>query len=73
MTAEMIHRRVPAPLMTERPGAAAQRADRIIVPGRCRGDIDALSAHFGIPVQRGPEELKDLPRFFDRAAQAGAT
>ncbi len=22
-----------------------------------------------MPVQRGPEELKDLPRFFDRAAQ----
>jgi dihydropteroate synthase-like protein len=28
-----------------------------------------LSAHYGVPVQRGPEELKDLPRFFDRAAQ----
>ncbi len=69
MTAEMVRRRVPAPLMTERPGAAAQRADRIIVPGRCRGDIDALSAHYGMPVQRGPEELKDLPRFFNRAAK----
>jgi dihydropteroate synthase-like protein len=46
------------------------QADRIIVPGRCRGDLDALSRHFGLPVQRGPEELKDLPRFFDRAAQA---
>ncbi len=37
-----------------------------IVPGRCRGDLEALSAHYGVPVQRGPEELKDLPRFFDR-------
>lgn len=58
MTAEMIRRRVAAPVA----------ANRIIVPGRCRGDCDALSAHYGIPVQRGPEELKDLPRFFDRAA-----
>jgi dihydropteroate synthase len=58
MTAEMIRRRVPAP----------NEADRIIVPGRCRGDLDALTRHYGIPVERGPEELKDLPRFFDRAA-----
>lgn len=59
MTAEMIRRRVSLPV----------QASRIVVPGRCRGDLDALGAHFGIPVQRGPEELKDLPRFFDRAAK----
>ena len=59
MTAEMVARRVPAPV----------QADRILVPGRCRGDLDALTQHYGIPVQRGPEELKDLPRFFNRAAQ----
>lgn len=59
MTAEMIARRVPGPV----------RADRILVPGRCRGDLDALTQHYGIPVQRGPEELKDLPRFFNRAAR----
>ena len=59
MTADMIRRRVETPV----------KADRIIVPGRCRGDLDALAAHFGIPVQRGPEELKDLPRFFNRAAK----
>jgi hypothetical protein len=59
MTAEMIGRRVAAPVA----------ADRIIVPGRCRGDLDALTAHYGIPVERGPEELKDLPRHFNRAAR----
>jgi dihydropteroate synthase-like protein len=59
MTADLIRRRVEPPV----------HAQRIIVPGRCRGDMDALSAHYGMPVQRGPEELKDLPRFFDRAAQ----
>ena len=59
MTADMIRRRLALPV----------HADRILVPGRCRGDMDALSAHVGIPVQRGPEELKDLPRFFNRAAQ----
>lgn len=60
MTADMVRRRLPVPVV----------ADRIIVPGRCRGDVEALSAHYGLPVQRGPEELKDLPRFFNRAAKA---
>lgn len=59
MTADMIRRRVAAPV----------QAGRMLVPGRCRGDLDELSLHYGIPVQRGPEELKDLPRFFDRQAR----
>ncbi len=59
MTAELIRRRVALPVA----------AHRIIVPGRCRGDLDALTQHFGVPVQRGPEELKDLPRHFKRAAR----
>jgi dihydropteroate synthase len=69
MTADMIGRRVAKPVVTE--GAdGARAADRIMVPGRCRGDLDALTAHYGIPVVRGPEELKDLPQHFDRAAKA---
>jgi len=59
MTADMVRRRVAGPV----------EADRIILPGRCRGDIDALSSHYGIPVQRGPEELKDLPAYFNREAR----
>jgi dihydropteroate synthase len=70
MTADMIRRRVAAPVLTVIDGAAPRAADRVIVPGRCRGDCDSLSAHLGLPVQRGPEELKDLPRFFDRASKA---
>ncbi len=61
MTADMIRRRLPAPVA----------ADRILVPGRCRGDLEPLGAHYGVPVVRGPEELKDLPRFFNRKAGAG--
>lgn len=58
MTADMIRRRIPT----------APQADRILVPGRCRGDLAALSAHYGMRVERGPEELKDIPRHFNRAA-----
>ena len=74
MTTDLIRRRVAAPVWSEGNGkgngeSEGRRADRIIVPGRCRGDVEALSVHYGIPVQRGPQELKDLPRHFDRAAQ----
>ncbi len=37
---------------------------RVIVPGRCRGDLAPLSARFGVPFERGPEELKDMPGHF---------
>ncbi|MDL2336548.1 MAG: DUF6513 domain-containing protein [Pseudomonadota bacterium] len=70
MTADLICRRVPAPVVTGAgDGIPPRRADRVIVPGRCRGDLDALTQHYGVPVLRGPEELKDLPRYFNRAAK----
>ncbi len=44
-------------------------ANRMIIPGRCRGEIDDLYQTFNIPVERGPEELKDLPAYFGKAAK----
>ncbi len=38
--------------------------DKIILPGRCRGDIEQLAHLLGVEVERGPEELKDLPQHF---------
>lgn len=43
--------------------------DKIVLPGRCRGDIDLLAKQLGKPVERGPEELKDLPQHFGYAAK----
>ncbi len=40
------------------------RADRIIVPGRCRADLSRLTINLGVPVTRGPDELVDLPAYF---------
>lgn len=59
MTADMIRRRLKD----------TYGADRILVPGRCRGDLETLSQDLGLPVERGPEELRDLPEFFGRAAR----
>jgi dihydropteroate synthase-like protein len=44
-------------------------ADLVMLPGRCRGDVDELSGHLGVPVERGPDELKDLPAWFGGEAQ----
>jgi dihydropteroate synthase-like protein len=56
MTTDMIRRR-----LKDTAGAA-----RIILPGRCRGDIQALAQQLGARVERGPDELKDLPTYFGR-------
>ena len=44
-----------------------EQFNRVILPGRFRGDLDELSDHFGVPFERGPEELKDIPSFFGKA------
>lgn len=63
-----------AALMTEdiilRRLSDAGGADKIMLPGRCRADLDRLSAHYGVPVERGPDEVKDIPVFFGRARRA---
>lgn len=41
-------------------------ATRIVLPGRCKGDLAALAAELGLPVELGPEEVKDLPQHFGR-------
>jgi dihydropteroate synthase-like protein len=53
MTQEIIERRLPRPV----------EADRVILPGRCRADLDALTNAFGVRFERGPEEIADLPAY----------
>lgn len=42
-------------------------ADKVIVPGLCQGDLAPLQQQYGVPVERGPEDLKDLPQYFGHA------
>lgn len=56
MTEAIILRRLPRPV----------EASRVMLPGRCRADVGRLAAAFGVPFQRGPDELKDLPAFFGK-------
>ena len=39
------------------------KATKIIIPGRCRGEIKDLEKYSGKQCVRGPEELKDIPSF----------
>ena len=56
MTETIISRRLPRPV----------KANRILLPGRCRADLERLSAQFAVPFERGPEELKDIPAYFGK-------
>lgn len=56
MTTEIVERRLTLPGVP----------DRVIMPGRFRGDIERLSDFFGTRFERGPDELADLPEFFGR-------
>jgi dihydropteroate synthase-like protein len=60
MTEPILRRRLPRPIP----------ANRVIVPGRCRADLARLASEFGVPFERGPEELKDLPGFLGKTGAA---
>ncbi|WP_454916839.1 DUF6513 domain-containing protein [Xanthobacter sediminis] len=60
MTAEIVERRLKLP----------DGIDRVVMPGRFRGDLDRLAAHFGIPFARGPEEAADIPDYFGKGRSA---
>jgi dihydropteroate synthase-like protein len=38
--------------------------DRVILPGWCQGDLAPLASRFGIPFERGPKDVLDLPVHF---------
>jgi hypothetical protein len=57
MTTKIVERRLTLP----------QGTDRVIMPGRFRGDLERLSDFFGTRFERGPDELVDLPEYLGRA------
>ena len=44
-------------------------ADKIILPGLCQGDLAPLKAKYGVPIELGPNDLKDLPQYFGQGAK----
>jgi dihydropteroate synthase len=60
MTPSLIARRVPK----------VENIDKVILPGLCQGDVQPLVAQWGVPVERGPKDLKDLPQYFGQKGKA---
>ena len=42
--------------------------DLILIPGLCEGDAQVVGDALGVPVQKGPKDLRQIPGFFGRAA-----
>jgi dihydropteroate synthase len=59
MTEAIVRNRLKAPL----------DADRVIVPGRSRMNLGELKEHYGVPFERGPDEIIDLPQFFGKGGK----
>tara|TARA_R110002111_G_scaffold100976_6_gene156572 strand:+ start:142101 stop:143513 length:1413 start_codon:yes stop_codon:yes gene_type:complete len=38
--------------------------DWVMLPGLCKGDLQILTDHFGLPFKRGPKDHFDLPEYF---------
>ena len=60
MTMEWIARHLPTPVS----------AELVLVPGLCEGDPRVLADAVGVPVEKGPKDLREIPQHFGRAAIA---
>ncbi len=58
MTPEWVARKIQIP----------SDATRILLPGYCEGDLAPLAAITQLPIERGPHDLRKLPRFFSQEA-----
>ncbi|MEE3284583.1 MAG: DUF6513 domain-containing protein [Planctomycetota bacterium] len=43
--------------------------DRVVLPGWCQGDLETLGRTLGMPVDRGPKDLYDLPEYLGGAGR----
>jgi dihydropteroate synthase-like protein len=61
MTPPWIARRLQVP-----PGTS-----RVVLPGYCAGDLAPVEAAAGVPVERGPKDLRELPGWFGQRRVEG--
>ncbi|MFN4258362.1 MAG: DUF6513 domain-containing protein [Gemmataceae bacterium] len=40
------------------------KPDRVVLPGLCAGDVRIVAEAVGVPVERGPKDLRELPEYF---------
>ncbi|HYT72375.1 MAG TPA: DUF6513 domain-containing protein [Gemmatimonadales bacterium] len=44
--------------------------DLVLIPGLCEGDPAVIAQQAGVPVEKGPKDLRQIPEYFGRAAVA---
>jgi len=44
--------------------------DLVLIPGLCEGDTAVLRDRLGVRVEKGPKDLREIPRYFGQAAVA---
>ena len=44
--------------------------DLVLIPGLCEGDPTVIAQRVGVPVEKGPKDLRQIPEYFGRAALA---
>jgi len=49
---------------------SADGADLLMIPGLCEGDTRVIGDKLGVAVEKGPKDLREIPRHFGRAAAA---
>jgi dihydropteroate synthase-like protein len=50
--------------------AVAEGTDLVVIPGLCEGDPAVIADRTGVVVEKGPRDLREIPRHFGRAAAA---
>ena len=45
--------------------------DLVLIPGLCEGDPALITEHVGVPVRKGPKDLREIPEYFGREQAAG--
>jgi dihydropteroate synthase len=40
----------------------------VLIPGLCEGDAEVIRQQVGVPVRKGPKDLREIPGYFGRAA-----
>jgi dihydropteroate synthase-like protein len=48
----------------------AEDTDLVMIPGLCEGDTAVIEEKVGVPVAKGPTDLREIPRYFGRATAA---
>src|SRR5262245_6101729 len=42
--------------------------DLVVIPGLCEGDPSVVAERIGVPVEKGPKDLREIPDYFGNAA-----